>query len=387
MKGIIGGPRTGGKGKAISTYGDGDPGLITAVLRTLRWFKQHQEEDGSWLGVPSNFVPAEGHAAGGGKKAPVAMTSLVLLCYLAYGETPDSEEFGYTIESAIRFLMAEWRSDRKWPRRYEHAIAAYAMTEAYAMTRIPMIREVAEESVYVIVEGQNPQGGWRYTLKPSDESDTSCMGWCAQALKAAIMADLSVANLDAAATKAVAGFKSNYGKKGNYGGFGYTSPGVGGLTGAGVLCLQLLGAAGHVECQNGLVHLSESATFNWEGGGTYNNNYYWYYITQAMFHAGGAAWDKWDPMFSKPLRKHQVIIPDAMEDTNGKKVDVGYWDMDKKITGHTAGVTMNTALACLQLEVYYRYLPGYKEQAVDDNVAEVPKELPKDKDLDIEIAL
>ena len=46
-------------------------------------------------------------------------------------------------------------------------------------------RVIAEKAIKVVVVGQNPSGGWTYNCKPSDRNDTSYMGWCAQALKAA----------------------------------------------------------------------------------------------------------------------------------------------------------------------------------------------------------
>ena len=72
--------------KGMDKYG-AHPQNETAVLLALRWLKKNQESDGSW-----------------GKTKP-AMTSLALLTYLAHAETPDSAEFGFTVEQAMRWLL------------------------------------------------------------------------------------------------------------------------------------------------------------------------------------------------------------------------------------------------------------------------------------------
>lgn len=360
MKGIYSSRTPGQRGTALASYG-GSGSTEGAVLRALRWLKKNQETDGSW--------PQHKHA----------MTGLALLCFLAHGETPASEEFGGTVERGIKWLIANQGRDGGFPRRYEHAIATYALCEAYALTKIPTLEEPATKAVEILVRGQNPSGGFDYGLDRSNRDDTSVMGWCAQALKAAKMAGIHVSGLDEAMKKAVQGFKKNAHPSG---GFGYTGPGQSGLTGVGVLCMQLLGAANDPDCVRGLAHLTD-ATFNWEGGGKYNQNYYWYYITQAKFHAGKDTWEAWNKVFSKTLVSHQTIIKNGIEDAHGKLVDIGFWDMDAKISGHTDGPVMNTALCCLQLEVYYRYLPTYKPP--EDVTAEAPTLGSKKGDAEVDI--
>jgi hypothetical protein len=307
--------------------------------------KKNQSPDGSW--------PSAKHA----------MTGMSLLAFLAHGETPASEEFGATVEKAIRWLISNQEKGGGFPRSYQHAICTYALCEAYALTKVPMIKESAEKAVDVLIKGQNETGGFDYPLnhQPADEArdDTSVMGWCAQALKAAKMAGVEHPDLDNAIKLAIKGFKKNSAPTG---GFGYTGPGGGGLTGVGVLCMQLLGAAREAECRNGLAVL-EPATFNWGPAGTFNKNYYWYYITQAKFHAGGDTWKRWNNLFAPVLVKHQTILKGAGD--GGK--DIGFWDMTEDISGHTGGNgnIMNTALCALQLQVYYRYLPTYKAKAVE----------------------
>jgi hypothetical protein len=335
--------------------GGGPPGARSnaaaegAVLRALRWLKKNQEPDGSW------------------PKHKVAMTGFALLAFLGHGETTASDEFGPTVEKALRFLLANRMADGGFPRRYEHPIATYALCEAYGMTRMPTLKPVAEACVRILIVGQNPLGGWRYTVSPSDPNDTTVMSWCVQALKAAKVARLEVDGLDAALARAAAGLRANFQDAGESGGgFGYTGPGVTGLTGAGVLCLQLLGQSNAREVVRGLKTL-ERSTFNWEGQGAFEKNYYWYYITQAKFHAGGENWDRWNALFSSTLVRKQTVVPQAVQDPTGRWVDAGFWEMPETVSGLTDGVVMNTCLCALQLEVYYRILPLYQAAAIEES--------------------
>ena len=133
-----------------------------AVVKALRYFKGNQAGDGSW---------------GGGSK--VAYTGLVLLAYLGHCETPLSEEFGVTVTGAITFLvdncqknkgrMASNLQDKHWC--YSHAIAAYALAEAYTFcsqlgVNLPNLKESVQASVQWIIDNQNKSGGWEYSYDP-----------------------------------------------------------------------------------------------------------------------------------------------------------------------------------------------------------------------------
>lgn len=363
MKGIYGARASGNRGRALGKYGGSKKGE-DAVMRALRWLKKNQLADGSW----ANAKPA--------------MTGLALLTYLAHGETPGSKEFGETITKAIQYLIEIQEPGGGFPRSYQHEICTYALCEAFAMTKIVDIHDSAEKALDVLIAGQNvPSGGFDYGLNDSERNDTSVMGWAAQALKAGKMAGLANEGLDEAIKLAVKGFQGNAAPEG---GFGYSGPGRGGLTGVGVLCMQLLGAGKLPEARKGLEALSD-VTFEWDPEGKtikWNQNYYWYYITQAKFQAAGETWNSWNRLFQPVLIKEQTIIRKAIEGPSGKMVDIGWWDMDKSIAGHSDGPVMDTCLCTLQLEVYYRYLPTFK--IAKDTYVDIELEDPDD-DIDIEI--
>jgi len=345
MTGIYGNRSPGARGSAMKRFG-GNSIAEGAVMRALRWLKKNQLSDGSW------------------PKARSSMTSLALLTYMAHGETPESEEFGEAVQNAIKYLV---KNGKRAPARYECEIVAYAMCEAYGLTKIPSVKEVAEYNLNRVIKGQNPTGGWDYGLKGTEtRNDTSVDGWAIQALKAAKMAGIHHPDFPKAWSMAIRGIQANAHRE--IGKIGYTSPGGGspGLTGAGVLALQFLGAAKTQECKKGIDYLKGLGYMVWDGdkktwmGGS--PVYYWYYITQAIFQEdaerGGQWWKAWNNEMQKNLVKHQVREKDVYE-FNGESKEIGHWPSPSP-DEHSNGLVQTTTMCTLMLEVYYRYLPTFK---------------------------
>jgi len=318
-----------------------------AVMRALRWLQDVQESDGSWSQESGN---------GPGLGAAPAMTGLALLTFLAHNETTGSPEFGTTVQRGLQWLVRNQEYDGGFRGRdshdYSRPIAAYALCEAYALMKLPALREPAEKSIRTIVSGQNPAGGWNYNCKPGERNDTSYTGWCVQALRAAEFAKLNIPGLDPALRKAVDGLRANAHPQG---GFGYTSRDQSHLTSVGVLCLQLLGAGKTVEARLGLRWL-EGAYCRWNAPWGSNPLYYWYYATQAKFHASETVWDRWNEQMSLELPRNQTVLnPDDPIDSQR-----GYWKACSE-SEHCKSYVYNTALCTLMLEVYYRHLKTFAE--------------------------
>jgi hypothetical protein len=133
------------------------------------------------------------------------------------------------------------------------------------------------------------------------------------------------------------------------GNFGYSKPGSphspDTLTGAGILNGQLLGIAKHGFIRAALQQSANCAyTFDMKHP---RPLYYLYYMTQAKFQEGGATWEQWN----KGVNFAKELVVNQAED--------GHWE---NTDSHGAGLVYSTTLACLSLEVYYRYLPTYKQQ-------------------------
>ncbi len=384
MKGIVGSRSPGQRGAALGRFGGSAAGEAT-VMRALRWLKMKQNPDGSW-----------------GDRHQTAMTGLAILTYLAHGETPslDCVEFGETVQKGIKYLTDNVKANGMFVQvdgnYYAQLIGAYALSEAYAMTRVPAVKDAAERAIRCIINGQQDGGGFDYKLaKNSDRNDLSYSGWATQAIKAAHLAELDITEvrdgvevdlLDEAYEKCKNGIRANCikGSSGYSGAFSYVaSQGNShvGLTGVGVLCLQLLGDANCSEVKSGLDFL-DGCTYSfdeWDNqpypkGDNPSPIYYWYYITQAKFHAGGSRWQSWNKIFQKELIEKQNVIPDAIADPNGDMRDVGYWQSPSEAESYRGGGgaalwkdIMDTCLCTLQLEVYYRYLPSFQTPTVTDS--------------------
>ena len=383
LVGVFGGPRGGAEREKALIEFDGNQTTEAAVIRALRWLKKNQQADGSWL------------------RNKTAMTALATLCFLAHDEKPGkSAEFGDTVQRGIEYLLASQPASGQWKGSYEHYIATYALCEAYGMTLNPSVQAAADLAVKHIIEGQHTSGGWDYALKPGERDDTSVMGWAAQALKAAMMADFysDPEALLRASKLAVKGFRNNASPDG---GFGYTGPGRGGLSSVGTLCMQFHHANNFPEVKNSLELMNAwkpiwvgsrpgfrlardekpanaSAPGVAPGGST---QYYYYYATQAKFQAGGSEWKRWNTQMWPEYVKAQFVEEKAIADPKGVMQDIGWWE---NADVHTDRPVMDTCLAALQLMVYYRYLPTFQ---VIDTPSEIVATAQDRADIKVDISL
>jgi hypothetical protein len=78
-----------------------------------------------------------------------------------------------------------------------------------------------------------------------------------------------------------------------------------------------------------------------------SNMYQMYYATLAMFQMGGHYWKQWNTAMKKVLCENQC--KGGCED--------GSWFVEKPVWYNQIGRLFHTAVGCLSLEVYYRYLP------------------------------
>jgi hypothetical protein len=83
------------------------------------------------------------------------------------------------------------------------------------------------------------------------------------------------------------------------------------------------------------------------------NVYYWYYATLAVFQQGGKPWDRWN----RAMREALIPTQETSGARKGSWEPRGQWSKE-------SGRVVQTALAALTLEVYYRYLPLYSKKAV-----------------------
>jgi hypothetical protein len=335
----------------------GSAATEAAVDAALRWLVANQNRDGHW--------DADRHGAGqeravlgryresAGLRADTGMTGLALLAFLGAGQTHMTGNHQKTVRRGLDYLISVQAGDGNlagpanlYARMYCHAMATFAVSEAFAMTGDPRLEQVVRRAVRFSLTAQNPMtGGWRYL--PGDPGDTSQLGWQAMALKSAELAGIAVPQ---PTWLAVERFLDSVaaGPRGGLASYRPRSAPSRTMTAEALACRRLLTSRYSPSSeQEATDYLLE------EPPGTGRPNfYYWYYATLAMFQIQGQPWQRWNEALKTTLVSSQR--------TRG--AEAGSWDTNT-VWGGYGGRVYCTAMATLSLEVYYRYLPVYAEAA------------------------
>jgi hypothetical protein len=353
--GVIGGSDLSGRGAAnkaalLARYG-GTPQSEAAVAMALDWLARHQLPDGSW-----SFDHRAGECNGRCKdhgeldQARNGATGLALMAFLGAGMTHKEGKYKQNVYRGLRYLTMKMGRDgslhESGGSMYSHGIASIALCEAYAMSQDKELRPYAQGAINFIVYAQDPVGGgWRY--QPRQRGDTSVVGWQVMALKSGHMGYLAIPKqtIDGA-TRFLDFVQSNGGAN-----YGYTDPGTGqARTAVGLLCRMYLGwKKSHPPLIQGVNYLSRS-------GPSRNDMYYNYYATQVLHHWGGQEWTQWNNVM------REMLVSTQAKEGHEK----GSWFFNGGHAGR-GGRHFCTCMAAMTLEVYYRHLPIYREQAAQDD--------------------
>ncbi|MEI8195259.1 MAG: prenyltransferase/squalene oxidase repeat-containing protein [Phycisphaerae bacterium] len=326
-----------GKDSNSTMGGDGPieneltPEVRAKVAKGLEWLAKHQSADGSF-------------AEGGGDNSAIA--ALAGLAFLADGNMPGGGgaagegQYGANVDKVLEFTLKNCQesgliaANGYGSPMYGHGFATLFLAEAYGMTQRADVKEKLQNAIRLLVQTQNREGGWRYQPAPMD-ADLSVTICEIMALRAARNAGIKIPKITI--DRAI-----DYVKKSQEpdGGFCYTIGSRGAtlpLTGAGVVCLYYAGIYQGSEITKGLKYLMEHGIPG-KSSNLQNHHYYYgnYYETQAMFMAGGNAWQTYWPAIRAELLKKQTAD--------------GSW------TGES-GPAYATAMACIILQVPNRLLP------------------------------
>jgi hypothetical protein len=249
-------------------------------------------------------------------------------------------------------------------------MAALALAEAYAITKDPALVPVVQRAADYSLKAMNPQsGGWRYEFPTNDPGDTSQFGWQAMFLKSAAGGEAIV--LDEYRRRLMQRFLDSV-ATGRDGGLATYRP----RTNNGAMDTPTASMTAEAMASRLLLGVPSSVASQWEAqrmilsqlpGEREDNFYYWYYATLAMFQMKGSpegdtSWNRWNNSMKTKLVSSQI--------TSGQ--DRGSWN-PTCVWGPYGGRIYTTTLACLSLEVYYRYLPIYQtRQAAQWQPAQSP---------------
>jgi squalene cyclase len=305
-----------------------------AIARGLEWLasKQHAEDGSFWSG--QNY------------RKEVAITALAGMAFVADGSLPNKGRYGREVSQAIEFLLSRVqpnglivdRESASSGPMYGHGFATLFLAEVYGTTPDDRIRKSLVSAVNLITASQNEEGGWRYH-PDSTESDISVTVSQVMALRAA-------RNCGIAVPKETIDRAVDYVKRCQNadGGFMYqlTRRGESGFprSAAGVVALQSAGIYEGREIDKGLAylmrHIPRPGMFRYQAYYFYGH----YYGCQAMWQAGGDAWEKWYPAVRDELLQEQKTA--------------GFWpDL-------TVCDEYGTAMALLVLQMPNNYLPIFQ---------------------------
>ena len=340
---VFGGRSAAGRASSVAKFGGSRAGQ-QKLMNALYWLKKVQNPNGSWALDPS---------------IQQGLTGLALLTFLAHGETPTSKEFGTTVQKAMEWLAMS-PMDTGAKHAYPHAIKAYALAEAYAMTGISILEDAMNRSIRIIIDGQNERGCFNYNYNKHNRDDLSFGGWNYQALKAAYGAGCQEEGLMGAIYKSIDWLKAQGGSSDDGKGYAYViengeakQKGKHTMRAVGVLCLQLFGEGSTPEIKDEIetIATDDLQKLSWNTP-VHASLYSWYYATQAMFQHGGPQWKAWNRKFQKEVGDNQHKEGYWQYPSRGYGVANQPDTLDSKIYA--------TTLCALMLTVYYRYLPSTK---------------------------
>ncbi len=339
--------------------------IAQALEAGLFWLATHQDESGKWdadefMKHDTKGAPCDG---AGNPTHDVGATGLAMLAMLGGGSTLRSGPHRDNLKRAATWLRQQQGDNGLFGTNssndfiYGHAIATYAMCEAYGLSKMKVLKQAAQKGLNYLEMHRNPYSVWRYQPRDGD-NDTSVTAWCLMALKSGKDFGLEVnpnalklglAYLDEVTEP---DGRCGYTRRGerssrNTGEHAKRFPAdrTEALTAAGLLCRFFLG-------QNPREHKIMVAAANrllkqppkWDPDAGTIDQYYWYFGTYAMYQVGGKHWRAWSKRMEPAVVGSQLTAGNAA----GSWDPVGVW-------GESGGRVYSTALMTLSLEAYYRY--------------------------------
>ena len=333
-----------------------------AADRALHWLVTHQDKDGKWDCdgfMKHDRATSEACDGTGNAVHDVGVTALAVLAMLGDGSTLRSGPHKEALKKAVQWLREQQQENGLFGTNashdfvYDHAIAAYAMSEAYGLSNATMLKPTAQKGIDYLESHRNPYAVWRYQPRDGD-NDTSVTTWAAAAMASAKFFGLQV---NTESLKLVTVWYDQV----------TTPEGRAGYTKAGERSSRKPGDhASRYPVENGET-MTAAALYGrlmlgqqpkqkpvlkagaelllqrlprWDAG--HIDAVYWYFGTYAMWQIGGPQWQQWRDAL-QALLAHQRGEGNAA----GSWDPVGVWDED-------GGRVFVTALCALTLQAAAR---------------------------------
>lgn len=342
-----------------------------AASAALSWFARHQWDDGHWQFDP----PADAKKAfdnPGSWNSSTAATSLALLTFLAAGQTHESRgPYKATIYNGTYWLVRGQKRDGDLAGDCQRAMIAHAaatitLCETFGMTGDKMVGAAAKSAIEFIAANQDSAtGGWG---EPGEPPSLAVSAWQIMALRSAALAGLSVPEdcLKKAAHYLDSLEASDHVR---YSDVRAADPSDSATARGALARLQLSRKwqPNRIEQDDDAAIASKFAeSLRWWGAKEpfTNDATANFFATTFLHDLPGPEWDAWNRAVRRPLIESQIK----------EGAPTGSWWNPNDVQAKLGGRLYVTAMNCLTLQVYYRYLPLYGARAVA--VTPAPDKMP-----------
>jgi len=357
-----------GAGGRFGARGAGGPAPVNAAVEAgLQWLKNHQDENGKW--DCDGFMKHDEGAVSdgpGNSVHDVGVTGLALLAFLGSGSTMRSGPFKEQVKKGVLWLKDQQQENGLFGTNashdfiYSHAIATYAMCEAFGLSQYTLLKPYAQKGINYLESHRNPYSVWRYQPRDND-NDTSVTGWCILAYESGEFFGLEINKAALDVCKVWLDSVSDATGKHGYSKAGEPSSRMPGdhatkfpvekgeaMTAVGLFCRFFMGQKPEEKpVMKAAANLILSKPPIWDPTAGTIDEYYWYFGTYAMFQMGGRHWAEWQKKLTAA-----VIKPQHRDETkphlHGSWDPIGVW-------GEAGGRVYSTALMTLSLEAWSRY--------------------------------
>jgi hypothetical protein len=313
------------------------PETIVSVKKGLDFLARKQDSDGGF------------QSSRGGGEYPCTMAGLAGMAFLANGNTPSRGPYADQVRKCISFLVKQQdpqtgliatNGENGMP-MYGHGFSLMFLACAHGMDQDPESRErvagVIKNALQLTASAQSPFGGWYYTPGSGDEGSVTVTQM--QALRAAHNAGFTVpkGTIEGATRYLEICRTAEGGIRYSYNSGGDTRLPI---TAAAICCLYSAGEYDSPLADSCLKYVQSEFKTN---KNEFTSGHYFYlhlYASQAFYQAGDEYWDAYFPAARDNLIKQQS--------------QEGSWQ------GDGIGEIFGTSLACVLLQLPYKYLPIYQ---------------------------